>query len=140
MIRDGRDVVNSYVQAGLYSNVESAARRWCRSMTVARRFGNRNPNRYLEVRYERFVRSAEYEARRVCASLDLEFDEGMLRFQDDIGKLGDSHLPHHRGLQHPINTESIGKWTMRLSVPEQNRVMDIIGDKLKTLGYRGSER
>jgi hypothetical protein len=138
MIRDGRDVVSSYVQAGLYSNVESAARRWRRSITVARHFGNRNPDRYLEVRYELFVRSAEKEARRICAFLDLDFHEGMLRFQDDIADLGDTHLPHHRGLRYPINTNSIGKWAMRLSIPEKNQVRNIIGDKLENLGYLDS--
>lgn len=135
MLRDGRDVVSSYVQAGLYSSVEEAGQRWRRSVTMARRFGERFPDRYLEVRYENLVRRPEREVRRVCEFLGIEFRKDMLQFQDDVDELGDTHLSHHEGLRRPINTDSIGKWKSRLSTQDQEIVVRLIGDKLDAMGY-----
>jgi hypothetical protein len=135
MVRDGRDVVSSYLRSGIYSSVEGAAERWKESMKRAHDFGEQRSDRYLEVRYENLTRSPRREAKRVCAFLNVGFSEEMLRFQDDVDDLGDTDLPHHRGLRRPINTSSIGKWKKRLSNLEQTKTMKAIGDVLEDFGY-----
>jgi len=135
MIRDGRDAISSYVKAGIYSNVDEAAHRWSNSVTMGCEFGKDNPERYLEVRYENLVQNPDKEIQRVCRFLGLTFSPNMLRFQDEVDDLGDTHLDHHRGLQREINTDSIGNWKTRLSTDESKRVETLIDEELLKLGY-----
>ncbi|TGB01691.1 sulfotransferase family protein [Halobacillus salinus] len=137
IIRDGRDVVNSYVNAGLYDDVDKAARRWNLSIDIARNFGRKvGHERYHEVHYEDLVRYPEREMRQICSFLGLEFKEDMLDNNKGLDQLGDADQAHHTNLHKPINDSSIGKWKRQMSEPDQVKVQELCSTRLQQLQYQ----
>ena len=136
MIRDGRDVVASYLSAGLYPNVEEAARRWIRSVEAGQSFGRKiGDTQYLEIHYESLVKQPREVVMKVCRFLEMEYLPEMLEPWKRIGYLGDAYLPHHLNLLNPINEDSIGKWETRLNQQDQAYVQNHLQSKLLVLGY-----
>ncbi|MCP4424416.1 MAG: sulfotransferase [Chloroflexi bacterium] len=136
MIRDGRDVVSSYLQAGIYREIEQAAHRWRVSVERGRQLGRKiGDGRYMEVRYEALVADPEAELRGVCLFLDIEFQSDMLDFWQTADQLGDANLPHHANVKNPINLASIGRWRENLTAVEQELVQQLLGPTLDALGY-----
>lgn len=110
VIRDGRDVVSSYLKAGIYDSVEKASSRWWQSIEQARLFGkNSESSKYIEVRYENLVSNPLEELQRVSSFLNIHFEKEMLDFFKIYDKLGDTVLAHHNNVQNPVNPNSIGK-------------------------------
>lgn len=136
MMRDGRDVVSSFLTSGLYEDVELLCRRWELSIREARRFARRaGEERYLEIRYETLVQEPEATIREVARFLEIEFVEDMLHPHEDVACLGDAHLPHFENLRKPINVESIGRWERDLAPHQRRFVTRRLGAELKRLGY-----
>lgn len=137
VLRDGRDVVSSYLAAGLEGEVEAACRRWRDSVFLVRRFARRLPeDRFLEVRYERLVREPAKVIRSVCAFLGLEYSVSILQHQERVEKLGDTDRRHHSGLRRPITDESVGKWRHRLDAHGREEVERLLGSHVRRLGYK----
>jgi hypothetical protein len=80
VIRDGRDVALSVLDLKrLHRHAASAAFVWSRQVRRGRGAGRAvGPERYLELRYERFVEDPEDGLRQVAGFLSLPFDEIML--------------------------------------------------------------
>ena len=135
MLRDGRDVVQSFMrvsQAGL----PYFARAWLRAVRTAQAFGARHPAQYLEVRYEDLVREPHAIIQRVATFLDLAFDERMLRHHELELRLGD--VERHARLQgvwEPVYQTSVGRWRTALN-PHQIAELDrLLRPTLTALGY-----
>lgn len=137
IIRDGRDVVSSYLKAGIYDNVKDASWRWMASVERAKRLGQALSNeRYMELRYEDLVSSPEVEVKKVCNFLGIQFHDNMLKPQENASKLGDAaKLSHHSNLYQPINSSSIGKWKKNLDTNQKKIVQKKISRLLEGLGY-----
>lgn len=136
IIRDGRDVVSSYVKAGLYDEAEEAANRWSTSVDLARDFGEKvGDKRYHEVFYEDLVRQPEVEIKKICSFLNLEYRESMLDNTEGVENLGDTYLSHHKNLHNPINDSSVGKWKKDMNERDKVVVQSLLHDKLQNLGY-----
>ncbi|WP_263840132.1 sulfotransferase family protein [Salinibacter sp.] len=135
MVRDGRDVVGSYLKSEIYTSVEKALYRWKRSIKIAKEFRGKNEGKVIEIKYEDLVQYPENEIPIVCEFLNIDFSEDMLEFQSDVEELGDTHLSHHRGLKRPINTSSIGSWKNRLTESQKRKVMTEASGMLNNLGY-----
>ena len=77
--RDGRDVVNSLIDAPwTHSNADrhTALWRWCTRVSLDR--AARHPDQVKVVQYERFVADPETSLREICAFLDAPYDAAML--------------------------------------------------------------
>lgn len=136
IIRDGRDVVASYLAAGLYTDEEVACRRWLQSVQVARRFGARvGPGRYHELFYEELVCRPEATVQRVCDFLGIDFRPAMLDYWQTVGRLGDTALAHHHNVHNPMNPSSIGAWRKRLAPTAAARVQQRLASQLSSLRY-----
>lgn len=136
MVRDGRDVVASYLRTGIYTDLDEAADRWLRSVDIAIGFGAKiGPQRYMELHYEALVTAPEPTIQDICQFLDLEYREDMLDFQRVVDRLGDTHQAHHTSLRKPLGPHSIGKWRSDLPVSDQTRIQHLLGQKLAELGY-----
>ncbi len=136
IIRDGRDVVSSYLAAKLYSDTKEASSRWLRSVVAAQSFGAKiGTTRYLEVFYEDLVRQPVTVIQSVCDFLEIDFKPDMLRFWENAASLGDTKIDHHKNLFNPINQNSIGKWQQSLSHEDQLLVEKMLEDKLTELNY-----
>ncbi|SEA76877.1 Sulfotransferase family protein [Thalassobacillus cyri] len=136
MIRDGRDVVSSYLDAGLYDNASKASERWMNSIHTAKLFGDKvGKDRYFEVYYEDLVNKPEETLQGVCNFLNISFEPSMLNHFQGIEGLGDTKLPHHKNLAKPVNKSSIGKWKQRLTEEQQTIVTEKCKPTLHQLGY-----
>jgi protein-tyrosine sulfotransferase len=142
IVRDGGDVVASYLEAGIYQSAEEAAWRWRRAVGLCRRFGKANARSYLEVRYEDLVTEPRHTVSRICAFLGTPFDERMLDPPGDAAWLGDvPRRERHREVFKPISADKIGKGRKALSAEQKRLVSAIIARQLVEFGYadlRGS--
>jgi len=135
MQRDGCDVVPSYVHAGLYANVEEAARRWVVSNRLALKFQKRNPDKVMAVKYEEMVSRSEEMSENVVRFLDLparpETDESEL-----IKKMGDVHsIEHLKRVAMPVDSSSIGKGRRQLTAEQRDSLAPIMDKMLLQMGY-----
>lgn len=136
VLRDGRDVVASYLEAGFYETAEMACRRWIESVELVRDFSRGlDPGRFLEVRYERLVRDTEALVHDVCRLLGISYEPGMLRHRRRVDDLGDTGADHHAGLDRPIEDSSVGSWRDRLDQRQRNVVERRLRPLLSSLGY-----
>jgi len=135
MLRDGRDVANSFYKARLFPDLETAALRWNLSVKTVEKFKQKIPShKMLTVRYENLVQNPQENVEKVCRFLSIEFIPEMLN-EEPINGLGDSHVTHHQKVLTPISTDSIGRWKTELS-PEQQKIITRIMKKwLIKLGY-----
>lgn len=136
MIRDGRDVVASYLEAGLYDSTREACGRWLESVELVRQFSrDLPPERYTEVRYEHLVRNPEVVIRSVCDRLGVSFEPRMLRHRERVQDLGDADLGHHSNLSRPISDRSVGSWRSRLNHDQKREIRARLRSLLGELGY-----
>lgn len=135
LIRDGRDVVASYLQAGLFPDLAQAARRWVWAVREAERYRRKwPPNKFISLRYEQLVKNPEAEVQRVCRFLNVDYLPEMLELvEPDV--LGDANVAHHQRIQQPIDARSIGRWKDTLTDAQIRQAHRIMGEWLKKLGY-----
>ncbi|MGH2751091.1 MAG: sulfotransferase family protein [Actinomycetota bacterium] len=139
LIRDGRNVAMSYVDIKEWgpSSVTEAALYWRRRVEHGRRDGGRlGENRYQEVTYEALVDDPESELRRLCAFVDLGFDESMLRYFERASEVLSLELhPHrHQGLYSPP-TKGLRDWRTKMSDEDVARFEAVAGETLEEFGY-----
>lgn len=136
IIRDGRDVALSYLDAPIGpGTLEAAALKWRRFVRRAREGGRLvGPGRYLEVRYEALTQDAEDVLRRVCEFIELEFDDQMLRYHERVEVAFGGPVPRqHRNLHRPPSR--LRDWRNRLTPHDAGVVELIAGPLLSELGY-----
>lgn len=136
MIRDGRDVVSSYLKSGIYSDLGEACQRWSESIDLARNFAQKiQKSHYIEVRYEALVSDPEPTIKSICKFLGVPYNDEMMKPEVVASLLGDTGRLHHEGVHRPINTDSIGKWKTRLSPERQKEAEILLRHKLIQLEY-----
>ena len=136
MVRDGIDVVESYVRSGLIPSYEEAARRWSLSVDAAQLVGRRYRSRFLEVRYEDLVREPDQIVRNVCAFLDVGFEPDMLVRTEHAKSMGDVlQYGHHAKALLPISASSVGTGRRVLDRSILETLAPVIGAQLRDLGY-----
>lgn len=140
LLRDGRDVVNSFIHSGIHSSLRAACEDWQDRVRAARRFGERiGGGRYLEIRYEDLVQQPRSQIERVTAFLGLEFNEAMLHHEAIVPNLRDIvELPHYAGVRQGINQDAISRWRQGLSSPDQAYVREKLHVDLVATGYLNS--
>ena len=137
MIRDGRDVARSRVQAGFTVSMRRSARHWKEEVQKGCRAGRRLPaRRYRELFYEHLVRNPESVLRDLCGWLDLEFTEALFAF-DESGdaSVPDEHAHLHEKLNTPVDSSRAHAWKGSLRSREVADVEAEAGDLLRELGY-----
>jgi len=137
MIRDGYDAVASYVNAGIYTDYEQAAKRWSVSIHLINKFKKKYPTAVLDVYYEKLVLDPRPSLEKICEFINLNFIPQLL---DEINlnstSLGDVEVrSHHANVLNPINTYSIGKGRRSLTMTEKDRIRPIIEEQMSSLGY-----
>jgi hypothetical protein len=131
LIRDGRDVVLSYLHYSIYRTVKHAAWRWNKSLDMTEKFRDRID--ILDIRYEDLVRDPPAEIKRVCAFLQIDYVDNMLEtIEKDLGDV--KYHEHHKNVCSEITTDSIGKWR-NLSNDVMGEIERYIAPNLKKYGY-----
>jgi protein-tyrosine sulfotransferase len=136
MLRDGRDVVRSFM-AFSTNSLPHFAREWLRSLRAAQAFGARYPAQYLEIRYENLVREPRATLETAALFLGLTFDDRMLRHHELGLRFGDvERYSHLQGVQGPITTSSIGRWRTAFDAAQVGELERLLGPTLAAMGYR----
>ena len=138
LVRDGRNVAPSIVEAGFAKNFKKATLMWRRFVSAGRLAGSGLTDRYLEVSYEKLVEDPEKALQGICDFLQLAYDDRMLRYPDRIDSVI-PNLPSTNPLRgRPTNT--LRDWRQQLT-PEQLRMFErLAGDCLKAFGYQPATR
>lgn len=135
MVRDGRDVVASYVSSlGEEKNitVRDASHRWCDSLLmIRRRIENEPEGFFLEIRYEDLVRSHNEITTKIMQFLNLTKKNGGFL----LGNNDDTNMLHHQNLNLSVSGRSIGGFKSKLSNKEKTQMMKIIKPYLHMYNY-----
>lgn len=135
IVRDGRDVALSLLDVDKeMPDLRAAARFWRDRVTKAREDGRAlGEDRYVEVRYEDLLDDTEGELRRLCAVVDLPYDDAMLRYYERIPDMVIG-TGEHRKLSKPP-TKGLRDWRTVLSPSDVAAFDAIAGDTLEAFGY-----
>jgi hypothetical protein len=139
LIRDGRDVALSLMDVPHWgpTDVRTAALRWQQFVEAGREGARRiEPERYLELRYEDLVSSADQALRRICGFIDLPFEPEMLDYHKHLDSLLPTvSSPHiHESLRRPL-TAGLRDWRTQMTPQDKLAFQEIAGPLLKELGY-----
>ncbi len=138
LIRDGRDVAASWINAHFPGGTWDPAFEWRRAARLALAYRcSAMAERILEVRYEDLVRDLEGTVRRVCDFLGERFEPGMLGFRALIAqKVPLRERVIHRSLERPVSGAAASIWRARLSRPELFLMESCLRPELLALGYQ----
>lgn len=133
LVRDGRDVALSYVQAGFYPDLATAARRWCEANDACAAFAKgRHDVRRLA--YEDLVSDPEPQFRALFDWAGLPFEPAMLTA--DTGRMGDVEArAHHSNVTKPISAGSVGRWREHVDAAELASLPATFWDAMTAQGY-----
>lgn len=155
LLRDGRDVVDSMMEADSeggwrtrtegvsplrtpeqrLQGVRRQANLWLvRTIATERACRGLGPEGSLLVRYEDLLADTESELSRLDAWLGLSRSERQIRAAVRANRFG-SLRNRLRGRRKGVRAASPGLWRENLSASEQQAVAEIIGPKLRELGY-----
>jgi|SRR2546426_4546034 len=135
IVRDGRDVVRSYLQFSQRS-LTHFAEHWVRAVTSAQAFGAEHGSQYFELRYEELVRRPRVTLEGVTAFLGVALDERMLRHHElDLNLRDVDRYDHLKGVREPIYTKSIGGWEKAFDARQIAELERTLGPTLAGLGY-----
>jgi hypothetical protein len=146
LVRDGRDVCLSALswerkRAGFERRfptwadapVATCALWWRRHVLLGRRAGQElPPGLYYELRYEDLVADPETESNALCAFLDVEYSEAMLRYNEERTR-------HEPGLSAKKAwlppTPGLRDWRTQMADDDLVEFESAAGDALEELGY-----
>ena len=137
LIRDGRDVALSYLDADFgVDSVGEAAIYWRRFVRKGRRDGRRLGPRYREIRYEDLLADPETVLRSLCAFVEIPFDPAMLTYHRQADRILEttSHREHHERLHLPP-TQGLRDWRTQMDGASLTLFEALAGDLLDQVGY-----
>lgn len=137
LVRDGVDVVGSYVQSRLQDSYISAARRWISANKCAERFEAIAPERVKRVFYEELASNPERIIKNLIEWLDIEMRGTS---EEDIqivhSALKDvTSLRHHGNTLNAVTTSSIGKGRKSIGHADKQALAPLMDSMLERLGY-----
>lgn len=135
VLRDGCDVVVSYMLAGRYHNILDAAGRWMQANKEVLSFRHRHPQLFVTVRYEELVHAHPGVVAELSTFLGL-VPRGPGTEPDIASRLGDvNQLDHHRNVLSDVSTHNIGKGRRALTDEQKGSLSPIMDTMLVKLGY-----
>jgi hypothetical protein len=136
IIRDGIDVIHSYVEAGIYSSYLLAAQRWIDSNRICMSLSHHYPNRVRKIRYEDLVRQPAEVMKETCNWANINYSDEMLIKIIPPKILGDvAYHSHHSSVEKPITSSSIGKGKRSLSKETIDGLPRVFFHQMAQLGY-----
>lgn len=137
--RDPVDVVQSYLNAGIYTDAAEAACRWRISLRAWLKFRkSKKSSDVAVVRYEDLVS----EPGKVVKELTEKFGIPERSESSDFGtvKLGDvDFYSHHGNVKNPPNVSSVGKGRATIKTDDLRKVIKVLGSLPESRGYKRIE-
>jgi hypothetical protein len=134
LVRDGRDVAISWIDAGWERYYEPGFE-WSAAMAHLSRSRAACPEHVLEVRYEDLVRQPTEVAQHICAFLGETFEPAMLDWQGRTALVAPRDLHLHARLRQPLSDDAVAVWRHRLSAVECFAVEACLHRGLVQRGY-----
>lgn len=153
IIRDGRDAALSLRHLWFSPGweIETQASYWRDCVVAARRAGIGHAD-YMEIRYEDLVLNTREVLERVCAHIDLGFEDTMLKYYERAPERlkehkgrsrsdGTTFLTQEQRLQQqqrvtqPLDPSCVFAWKRTMDAEERRKFQLVAGDLLKELGY-----
>lgn len=139
--RDGRDVllsVRSLVRwTGWDTNAARVARDWEQTLARARRWGERHPDRYLEVQYEQLIGDPGPVVKEVAEFAGLGFDPAMLESTGEADL--NPALATWEKVNARINPNNFAKWKKKMDPADVATFEYLAGERLREFGYSLSD-
>lgn len=136
LVRDGRDVISSMVKRHGDEYLEEAVYRWNTSISRVRSFQKQaNPENVLEIKYENLVQHPEETLIKVCSFIKVDYKQVMLDYWKLPTTIESKVDSFHKNLDKPVFSSSIGAWKERLSIDQQQYIMQRISHFLHEAGY-----
>jgi hypothetical protein len=153
VVRDGRDVALSVLDRTVRElTAADVAKRWKRKIQKAR---DSSPKlrHYTEVRYEDLILDTEPSLRRICAFIELDWDDAVLDYHErSSGRLeemkrtlpADGHsaeldverrMATHAMTTRPPDADRVSRWKRQMSEPDRQAFEEVAGSMLSDLGY-----
>jgi protein-tyrosine sulfotransferase len=134
--RDPVDVVQSYLEAGLYQNADDAADRWLRSLKSWQSFRKlKSEKDLLELRYEDLVANPTAELEKIGNQFFIPERKDEKKIETTtLGDVGSRQ--HHSNVQNPPSTTSIGKGRTSISAVNLRSVRKVLGSLPQCRGYQ----
>jgi hypothetical protein len=134
IVRDVRDYCVS-IRKAWRKDVRRAAHLWARDVAVAHRICMQHPQRCIEVRYEELLQSPEAQMRRLCAFLDLQYCDAMMRLhrRAEPRRESSSDAP---AAATEIVRNNFGKFTQQLTARDIRAIEALAFDTMRALGWQ----
>lgn len=117
LVRDGRDVAISWIDAGWQRYYEPGFE-WPAAMAHLRRDRAALPGRLLTVHYEDLVRRPAEVGGKICDFLGERFEPEMLDWQHRMALVAPRDRYLHEHLAQPLSDDAVAVWRRRLSAIE----------------------
>lgn len=136
LLRDGRDVVASYTQSHGQSYFYEALFKWKESINRVKKLQDKLDYRqFIEIRYESLVNDPELTLQAISQFIGLEYNVKMLDYWKLDSTIESKLFNHHRNLEKPVFSTSIGSWKKRLSKEQKEFLTTNLTNILQKLGY-----
>ena len=137
LIRDGRDVAISRIDAGWERYYEHSRFTWTQTMRWRRQYIH-SPlaSQILEVKYEDLVTTLEPTVRRICEFLAEDFEPAMLDWQHLLELVPTRERGIHDRLTQPVSRNAVAVWQTRLTALECFAIEACLHADLVQLGYQ----
>lgn len=136
IVRDGRGVVNSYMENkwGLGTNVYTGALRWKEEVTLQMKFVENFKNNSMIIRYEDLVADLSGTLHNVCDFLNISFEDSMLDYYK-----GDAGFGLNKENRHTNKAPDLAlaeKWKVKLSPRQIGIINSVANNTLNSHGYK----
>ena len=139
VIRDGRDVAQSWVRTSFEPrNLYVAARLWKAAVSAGRAAGRAlPPESYLEVCYENLLKKPEDTMKTVCRHLGEPYSEAVLRPTSIPDRWCATWVPgpNRQVSRERIVATNLHRWKTHMSSSQRALFESVAGDLLADLGY-----
>ena len=134
LTRDGRDVIASFIENDIYTDISYLSRRWIKSLAVRDSLLKTKGNGLVHsVHYEDLVCQPLEEVAKICQFLAIPFHP--VYIEDTHVYLGDDQQKHFNSTKSGIDASHIGKWKTTLSIQQKNEIEKAISKELKKNNY-----
>jgi len=135
LIRDPRAVLSSYRTSGVGTNQPAAViNQWRDAYEMKGKI--ENSERYFCLRYEDLISDPQYQVKKVCSFLNVEYEPKMMEFYRRSLSGFAVEQRHHENTLNPIFSSSLNSWKDKLSKNQIALVEQQLGAEMEQSGYQ----
>lgn len=138
LVRDGRDVATSVKKMLSHSRVlYYIVKKWRSEQLKCLSIYNniKSNNSIVKVRYEDLLVNPVDQLTKICSTLEIPFESGMLQFYESESSIRESTIHNLDNISKPLDQTNFNKYQKLLSLEEIKLFEHIGGDVLSLLGY-----